>query len=60
MFQVLEDAWAMNPGDAQKTFDLISARRRSCSVENTTNAFRSDRFPSNKLHCVEVVFAAST
>jgi len=35
MIQVLEDEWTRNPEDAQKTFDLLASKERSCSGSRT-------------------------
>ena len=41
MIQVLEDGWTRNPGDAQKTFDLLASKDKELFwIENTTRRFK--------------------
>ena len=41
MVQVLDDAWARNPEDAQKTFDLLGSEDKELFwIENTTRRFK--------------------
>jgi hypothetical protein len=41
MIQVLKDSWTQNPGDAQKTFDLLGSKEKELHwIENTTRRFK--------------------
>jgi len=41
MWQVLDDAWTKNPGDAQKTFDLLGSTEKELHwIEGTTRRFK--------------------
>lgn len=55
MVQVLEDAWTRNPGDAQKTFDLLGSKEKELFwIENTPHRFKDGynhfgRYPESVL-----------